>query len=793
MGRKSGNSGLTWVVVVVILGGIVVQALKEAWPLLLLAGVVYVLYKIYSSSPRPQPPSPVQIPDERPTYRHQKSSSEPIPEFTVTITTSTGSSGYTIPPSPAPAKKDAKWIPRGESINVAGFDISGGMLYVGTSLPAAFGAQDPALIDPRKLVAKYGEYTERQTNYWPSYSDITPQARHAYLKWLAEGRCHPEADIGYVFLYFYGLERRGLIDIAKNGEGKEDLPHIIAELKRLLGIYGGKSDSFRRYCGHLLEYISLMEYPAKMYTSSVPDLVHSYELPFQLRVAVGQCAVDGVPVPEPFAFAWAQHDPMISRRTPVTRCPAEFRKLFALKYRELYGDGIKLSPNKTKLKLSYFPASAGLRNNGEINLRFGDLPDVTALTGPTKKLQAVVDACATGLDAFSRYLGKNPGKEQALEAILLLPAQIWPSTARSALTTLKSRIESGDGVLSLRQLAASFSFAGDLSRDKILSLARALESEGIGVEPNVLGGAKTPKQDDVLALFRLPPPLPEPATSPAYQAAAITLDLAAAVAHADGEFSTVEAEHLTANVESWVHLTTAHRERLKARVKLLSATSVTLVGMKKKVETLDKGAKEAIASFAALIVQIDGTASHAEVKTLEKIHSLLGLERSDVYTRVHKAATSASTPVSPEKGRPSSPVGAISLDQSRIEALQKDSEKVSALLGAIFNEEQEPVLTPAAEEDEVEPESSTSVLGLDEKHSAFARILMSRHSWERGELADVASDLDIMLDGALEQINEASFDAFDVPCTEGDDPIEINPEILEKLNHEQPANSTERP
>ena len=118
---------------------------------------------------------------------------------------------------------------------------------------------------------------------------------------------------------------------------------------------------------------------------------------------------------------------------------------------------------------------------------------------------------------------------------------------------------------------------------------------------------------------------------------------------------------------------------------------------------------------------------------------------------------------------------------------------MSALLGAIFNEEQEPVLTPAAEEDEVEPESSTSVLGLDEKHSAFARILMSRHSWERGELADVASDLDIMLDGALEQINEASFDAFDVPCTEGDDPIEINPEILEKLNHEQPANSTERP
>jgi hypothetical protein len=34
-----------------------------------------------------------------------------------------------------------------------------------------------------------------------------------------------------------------------------------------------------------------------------------------------------------------------------------------------------------------------------------------------------------------------------------------------------------------------------------------------------------------------------------------------------------------------------------------------------------------------------------------------------------------------------------------------------------------------------------------------------------------------MLDGALEQINEAAFDLFDVAYTEGDDPIDINQDI----------------
>ena len=48
--------------------------------------------------------------------------------------------------------------------------------------------------------------------HWPSYNCLDKRARAAYLTWLIEGRRNESAYIGYVFLFFYGLERRLLVD-----------------------------------------------------------------------------------------------------------------------------------------------------------------------------------------------------------------------------------------------------------------------------------------------------------------------------------------------------------------------------------------------------------------------------------------------------------------------------------------------------------------------------------------------------------------------------------------------------
>jgi hypothetical protein len=54
--------------------------------------------------------------------------------------------------------------------------------------------------------------------------------------------------------------------------------------------------------------------------------------------------------------------------------------------------------------------------------------------------------------------------------------------------------------------------------------------------------------------------------------------------------------------------------------------------------------------------------------------------------------------------------------------------------------------------------------------------------WSRSELADIATDMELMLDGALERINEVSLDAFEGRITEGDDPIEVAQDLMENVS-----------
>ena len=110
-----------------------------------------------------------------------------------------------------------RWILPGEEILVGGYTISGGYLYVGTSLQASSepwqSNVNPSLININFPIAKTNPDTKGdKMSYWPSYSEIEPDCRLAYLQWLASGKKNPNASIGYVFLYFYGIERRVVID-----------------------------------------------------------------------------------------------------------------------------------------------------------------------------------------------------------------------------------------------------------------------------------------------------------------------------------------------------------------------------------------------------------------------------------------------------------------------------------------------------------------------------------------------------------------------------------------------------
>lgn len=688
---------------------------------------------------------------------------------------------FLIPPAPQ-GFGVAKWIPAGESITIAGTVISGGMIYVGTSLSASSGNTDPCLINPSLSVTAHGDYTTSEIGYWLSYSEISSSARRAYINWLSGGRCDPKADVGYVFLFFYGLERRALIDAPTNSAASADLPLIAEELRRLIGIYGERSHSLRHYANGLLEWLELADHADDLYLKPIPNLPQTYELPIYLRLALGQAAIAAAPVPAALALAWVKHDPTIPLRTPAIRCSKQFEDLFQQKYSEAFGAGLKLRRNRTKLKFIYHPASPGLLGN-DSKLSFGDVPDVTAVTGPSKKLQLIVEETTKDLEAYSRFIGKKPELADALEAYLLLPITLWPESAKLAVESLKAHMGGGMFLLPYEKLLGKLGAQTTPTRERIQALARALESVNVGFEPDVLAGAKIPKPESKVALFALPTGEVHSRTTPAYQTALLTLQLASAVAAADGEFSAEEIHHLRAQVESWSQLTPNHQRRLMAHLRILIDEPMSLSALKKKLEPLSQDQKETIASFMVTVAQSDGMVSPAEVKLLEVLYKTLGIESKKVFRDLHAvaAAPAASTTKTAEAWQQD-----FKLDPARIAELQQDTQRVSALLATIFTEAEDVPAVVSTEPDESEPAADEvkvhkRILGLDEAHSAFARLLLSRPHWSLDELEDVAADLDLMLDGALEQLNEAAYDNYDIPFTEGDDPFEVNAEILEKL------------
>ncbi len=695
-------------------------------------------------------------------------------------TRETSSQPYRIPDAPSGYGR-AKWLAEGEATTIAGVEIPGGLIYVGISLPTPSGGDDPALINPSLTVASCGSYTESEMGYWPSYSGISSSARRAYLEWLSSGRSDPAADIGYVFLFFYGLERRAVLDAAEDPAVKTEWSVITAELRRLLEIYGEQSRSFRNYAGALLDWVSLAEFPGKAYLNPVPTLPRTYDLPLHLRIALGQAARDGAAVPPHLALAWVKLDPTVALRTAAKRCNEEFDQLFASTYQGTYGDGMLLQKNRTRLKLVYRPASSGFYGRGKPTLTIGDTPDVTAVTGPIKKLQSIVDSVTAQLERYSRYCAKNPDAKHALEGFLLLPVPLWPVRAKEVVLSLRERTAQGVTLVPFRDLIAGLGGQRDIDKPRAVALVLALGSQGVGVEPDVLGGARVPKPDESVALFAIEADAVGATPTPSYQAAVLTVQLATAVAGSDGGVAESELSHIREQVSLWSHLSSNHICRLTAHIELLRIQPASLASLKRKLQPLGTAAKEAIARFMVTVAQADGTVSPAEVKMLERVYRALGVDPDRVFTDLH-SASAGSEPAGASSAKGSEP---FKLDAQRIAALQKDTEAVSVLLATIFTENEPAEPLPAEREDEPDQEVApqfVGLLGLDEGHSAFARLLLSRDEWAMDELEDAVADLGLMLSGAIEMLNEAALDHYQIPFFEGEDPVTVSSELLEKLS-----------
>lgn len=686
---------------------------------------------------------------------------------------------------------DAFWVPCGRTIQHDGYSISGGLIYFGSGLKSVQRwSEEPALIDPALPVFRENPDRDgRNMSYWPSYSHIPPASRAAFLEWLSTGRNNPEVSIGYVFMYFYGLERRALADAKNSAAARSDLPAIVTEVKRLLSIYG-ENGSFHGYASMFLDSLQVTQTVGPLYRTPPRLDFCPNEIPLALKVALGQMAVDGIPLSAEWALAWAEYDPSMPRRMPVHRCRDEFRELFRLRYGEKFAEGLKLKQNKARIQAMYRPASSSF--GGYVEIPVPDLPDLTEITGPSSKIRDVVTACTDELEGYSRYLGRNPEGRNSLEAASYIPQPLLKKHAGQEFRSLCDWLD----IQVCTDIPISLSFSlllqhvPAIGRDafgkkEATAIASLLGKMSVGIEPDPRFGNFIPKPDQNVVLFRVGSNAPNSA-SVEYSVATVVLHLAAAVACADGSVEPTEERHLEEHLEAWLHLSSDEKTRLRAHTQWLISSFPGMSGVRKRLEMLEQDQRESLGRFLVGVAQADGYIDPTEMKTLTKIYQMLGLDTQSLYSHAHAAAVEPVTVRTADFARPQGyaipspppkPAEGISLDMSSVEAKRAETVAVSAILNNIFTEDE-----PAPPVQTSEPVTSVlSISGLDPESFAFMRVLASRLTWAREELEKLAADYDLMLDGTLDSINDASFDNFGGPFFEGDDPIEIDPEIVSRL------------
>ncbi|MEI5639324.1 MULTISPECIES: tellurite resistance TerB family protein [unclassified Pseudoalteromonas] len=673
-------------------------------------------------------------------------------------------------------KQKGRWISEDEQLSVNGRQLAKGFFYFGGVMNSLDGyGIEPSLVDDKRPASSPAVdseiYSDESLGYWPTYASLSKGCRGAYLDWLASDRSNPNTPIGYVFIYFYGFERRVIENKSNNQISDEEYIAIFEEVLRLNSVFNANR-SFRGYSANFLELMALQK-PA-LFEDRLSDIPETNNaLSFKVKLAT--TVANGKPVTAPLALEWLKNTFEYSLKTPARRCEEEFSQLFQIRFSDKFGEGISVKPNKTKLRLSYNAASNGVHG---VDLELGDLPDPSILKGPIKKLIPIAEQCTEELNSYSRYLGKADTSRNDIAALMLLPKELANEENSPVIETFKSWanqiISSNNGLTKVKDfwthtgtpLPKAFN---KKENELVANLAAKAE---IGIAPDQRFHHAKLKIDDNIVLFS-----PghgeffEP--SSAFNQVSLAIRLGAMVATIDGTVDQHEKIALQTLINHDDKLSPSEKNSLNAYLTWRLNAPVNNTGLKARIEKLGVPQVEFLKRFMLSIALADGRIDASEIKQIEKLYTSLGLDKSLVTSDIH-AFTSSKQPISATSKGASIDKSTFQLDEGILAMHESDTNDAKIMLESIFAVDEEAELG-------VSPTADINEEGLDSPYKELFETLIAKESWPRKEVHELCSKLNIMVDGALETINDWAYDKVDAPILDDDGDIYVDLEIVEEL------------
>ena len=698
-----------------------------------------------------------------------------------------GGSGPIIPRR-GRRRDDARWIPPSGSVTVNGFDIPGGMVYVGSFLAGAPGGGQgtdipaPCLINPSLKIASSRVSTDVDTGSWPSYTDITPEHRRTYLNWLSTGKRDTRFPIGYAFLYFYGLERRLLVDNPRPG----DEVLLVEEVKRLRNLYAW-NHSFDHYCKALLDIIELRRMsagPSGLDTWAPDPNAISPDMPLPLRMKLAIYSATGTSLNFEHAMAGMLSLDLegMQYTTAMARTRPEFIELVRRRFAKKFPDGFRLQDRKdSTLALDYRAASEHL----DVAVRvegIDRLPDPTTLNWT--RMSELCTKAAEDLEPYAKVVAKNRTRTTSLRASLLLPPELADFGAIASFKQWFNGLPGPVAEVTLKTLGQRC--FGGWRKTRTVKQAREMSAMlarvGYGMEPDPTYGTEKPKTS--VLLFRVVDTAA--ATDPGtafYYAALVTVVLASAEPRSDGV-------RVVSELAARLHLDATEAIRLEARYRLMRGRSLPPGLIKALANRLSNEDQDVVAAMTVAVAAACGEMSLAMVATLQRLHRAVGIERRRLNAGLHQRAAAtalrATEPdvvasrvmkrrafrIPPLPAAPPTQDGAHGISMPKVSAMLRETGVVAKSLASVYEKNEPPASRQVSKIKRAVTNGRFRGLGLE--HAGLLEALRRRESWGRAEFEAKAHAFGLMPHDAIKTINDWACDAVGEELVEDGDPLSIN-------------------
>ena len=647
-----------------------------------------------------------------------------------------------------------KFYSKTDTVELFGYSITNSMFFTTndcTNLPFAINTNNKPI---------FSLYQLDELGYWPNYNRLTKEQQGFYIKWLSDNK-PIISDLGYAYIYYYGLEYRALNE-------KKDLKEILFEIIELI-----KKFPRLNYGYNLASYLifSINDYSDNEITLLI-NFIENHEDYYKYNKL---------------------------RNSLLYKLDKDyFNKNVKFTYADFDEDNVNgLSGRKGEIYKYYFAKAIENLEHSEIyNIRQKTYKYYMAMYGemhsivynqivPADKIRRIRLQAIKEIKGIAQNIKKFDSSADPLTEVEKLA--YLPPKLREHINYSINNFDFGEKAISdVGTIAENLGFKiqDKATLRQSTLIADACKALGYEIEPNVNIDKKPYKKDTLVSIYKSQSP--EKSSPIEYQIASLFTDIGYQIALEDNELLQVEITYIENYIKKEFNLSPSERYRLQMRGDLLVHTKEinTSETIKKLIKMLDDSGRETIAQYIISVAMADGIVKDSELKILQKIFKQLEFSEDYLNSTLSELINNSDEVVTVEKGTSVKKKGSkipteietnekveLKLDTEKLEKIKINTSEIHNVLQEIFADEQAEVLKSEPVET-ILPENDDNA-EIESGLQSIVNIIIEKENWTRNELLNVIQNKGKMLSSAIDEINEWSEEEYGDFLVEEDNDIYI--------------------